>query len=111
MGPLQKFVFWYELEKNATSAKDKANVHALMGLGRGKAKARKALEDKAKEAMAVKANEMGVSPDVMQEAEDARVGAVLPSGWFQVLLAALPQILAFVEEILKLFNIVPHKVA
>ncbi len=117
MGPLKSFKFWHAMEQKLhdkhTSPEDKVQFSALFGVGRQKKRARNALEKKADEAITTKALEMGVTQEELDMAEGAKVGSILPAGWFQALLAALPGILAFIAQILAMFGLnkpVPHPV-
>lgn len=109
MGPLQHLEFWKQMKTTAADPKtapaDAANLNKLLAPGIQQWKARRAFEKQAATAITAKALESGMTADELSDAELADATAILPSGWFQALLAALPTILSFVESILKLFGI------
>jgi hypothetical protein len=111
MGPLQRIEFYKALQSHAalpsTSQADATNVKALFGVGRAHRLARRSLESQAAHAIANHALAAGMTEAELATAEDADIGGILPAGWFQALLAALPQILTFIAQILSWFGIVP----
>jgi len=109
MGPLQRIEFWKQMKATAADPKtapaDAANLNKLMAPGWRNRRARRAFEAQAAATITAKALESGMTEAELTDAELADETAILPAGWFQALLAALPQILAFVQAILKLFGI------
>lgn len=82
-----------------------SDVPATRAGKRRQRRAQRHLETQAAHAIEARATELGVTTEELDAMETADIGAILPPGWFQAVIAALPQILAFVTAIAKLFGL------